>query len=129
LAALSDSHPWTRAAAAEALGRIGDPAALLALRRLIDDDARVIRSDVLSSPSARPLLVSEVVKAASTKIWRSQGLKTFQMLAHYPKETSPDVWQSAHVYLYAAVASKRSQKTFALGSVERRRTIGVKSRR
>jgi HEAT repeat protein len=39
--ALEDSEPNVRARAATALGRIGDEQAVLALRRLLDDDAEV----------------------------------------------------------------------------------------
>ena len=101
---LADPDTLLRVTAAKALAKIGDPAALLALQHHTSDHTPV-KDRALHEPSATIPLVSEAVKQASTDIWRSRALKTVQISAHYPKEVTPHVWHSAHLYIFAAVAA------------------------
>jgi HEAT repeat protein len=104
LSALNDPDGLIRATATRALGDIGDPIALAPLEKLFSDHETYYDGRSLASPSRPPDKISSAAQEASARIKRAQALKTIHFSAYYPKETAPNVWQAAHVYLFGIKA-------------------------
>src|SRR5262249_22401320 len=103
VSALNDLDGTVRATAAIALGDIGDPIALAPLEKLFSDD-ETYSDHALHEPGTSPR-ISSAAREASARIKTAQALKTIHFSAYYPKETAPNVWQAAHVYLFGIRAA------------------------
>jgi hypothetical protein len=105
VSALNDPEGTVRATAAIALGSIGDPIALAPLEKLFSDDETYF-DGMLHAPGTSPR-ISSAAREASARIKKAQAqaLKTIHFSAYYPKETVPNVWQAAHVYLFIIKAA------------------------
>lgn len=97
--ALGSPDALIRATAAEALGEIGDPVTLGKLEELASDEAIYIPRNTLAQPG-HDSRVGPVAREAAAKVKSAQTLRTIRFSACYPKEMTPDVWRSMHVYIF-----------------------------
>lgn len=105
LLALRDRDALVRAVAARSLGDIGDPAALQAVEVLLSDRTPVpVEPGVLHEPRDDDHVGAEA-QEASAKLKIARALKTIHFSPYYPKEVSPDAWDSAYVYCFGIDAA------------------------